>query len=306
MMAIAAQPPITPEHRAQERAIGFALTADMTILTVMTLVALLGGSLTLMAESVRAILMNAIEAFAFLVMRRIHRGALIGFEYGAGKLEQAANLAIAAGMLGGAGWIALGALAMATGERPAGTPLGLALAAIVGAINTYINVVAWDAVRRAAHGETSLIMDGQLTARTVKLVSSLFVQLCLTVAALSTDDVIVAWADAIGALFVVGFIVVTAVGLLRVGFADLVDRAVEEEVQQAINRALAHHFADYERFDRVRSRRSGRRVFIELALGFDSGLTMAEVDRRIAALTTTLRGEIADADIAIQASSHDS
>jgi divalent metal cation (Fe/Co/Zn/Cd) transporter len=149
-------------------------------------------------------------------------------------------------------------------------------------------------------------MDGQLTARTVKLVSSLFVQLCLTVAALSTDDVIVAWADAIGALFVVGFIVVTAIGLLRVGFADLVDQAVEEKVQQAINRALARHFADYERFDRVRSRRSGRRVFIELALGFDSRLTMAEVDRRIAALTATLRGEIADADIAIQASSHDS
>jgi divalent metal cation (Fe/Co/Zn/Cd) transporter len=160
-------------------------------------------------------------------------------------------------------------------------------------------------VRRAARGENSLIMRGQLTARNVKLVSSLVVQLSLTVAAVSTDDVVIAWADAAGALFVVGFIVVTALGMLRAGFPDLVDRAVEETVQQAINRALVRHFDEYARFDRIRSRRSGRQVFIEVALGFDGGLTMAEVTRRVAALTATMRGEIADADIVVLSSAHE-
>ena len=93
--------------------------------------------------------------------------------------------------------------------------------------------------------------------------------------------------------------------MLRDGFPDIIDQAVEETVQHAINRALARHFADYDRFEGVRSRRSGRRVFIEVALGFDGGLTMAEVTRRSAALSATMRGEIADADIAILASSHD-
>ncbi|HEX3500749.1 MAG TPA: cation transporter [Stellaceae bacterium] len=296
--------PLTPDQRAKEQAIAFALGADTAILLVITVVALLGGSLTLMAESVRGALMDAIEGFALLVMRRIHRGRLVGFEFGPGKLEQVATLAIAIGMLGGAVWIALGAAALATGERAIGTPLGLALAAIVGALNTYINLIAWDAVRRAARGERSLIMQGQLTARTVKLVSSLVVQFSLTVAAISTDDLVIAWADAAGAFFVVGFIVVTAVGMLRAGFSDLVDRAVEEEVQHAINRALARHFGDYDRFERVRSRRSGQRVFIEVALGFDGRLTMEEVDRRITALSATMQGEIAEADIAILASSH--
>jgi divalent metal cation (Fe/Co/Zn/Cd) transporter len=296
---------LTADQRSKERAILFALVADTAILLVITVVALLGGSLTLLAESVRGALMDAIEGFALLVMRRIHRGRLDGFEFGSGKLEQVANLAIAAGMLGGAVWIALGALALATGGRPIGTPLGLALAAIVGALNTYINLIAWDAVRRAARGENSLIMRGQLTARNVKLVSSLVVQLSLTVAAVSTDDAVIAWADAAGALFVVGFIVVTALGMLRAGFPDLVDRAVEETVQQAINRALVRHFDEYARFDRIRSRRSGRQVFIEVALGFDGGLTMAEVTRRVAALTATMRGEIADADIVVLSSAHE-
>jgi divalent metal cation (Fe/Co/Zn/Cd) transporter len=295
---------LSGDQRSKEQAILFALLADVAILLVIAVVAVLGGSLTLLAESVRGALMDAIEAFALAVMRRIHRGRLEGFEFGHGKLEQAANLAIAAGMLGGAAWIAVGAIALATGGRPIGTPLGLALAAIVGAVNTYINLIAWDAVRRAARGESSLIMEGQLTARNVKLVSSLVVQLSLTVAAVSTDDVVVAWADAAGALFVVGFIVVTATGMLRAGFPDLVDRAVEETVQQAINRALARHFDEYAWFDRVRSRRSGRRVFIEVALGFDGALTMAEVTRRVAALTATMHDEIADAEITVLAQAH--
>lgn len=302
---MAAHAKLTADQRSKEQAILFALIADSAILLVITVVALLGGSLTLLAESVRGALMDAIEGFALLVMRRIHRGRLDGFEFGSGKLEQVANLAIAAGMLAGAIWIALGAVALATGGRPIGTPFGLALAAIVGALNTYINLIAWDAVRRAARGENSLIMRGQLTARNVKLVSSLVVQLSLTVAAVSTDDVVIAWADAAGALFVVGFIVVTALGMLRAGFPDLVDRAVEETVQQAINRALVRHFDEYARFDRIRSRRSGRQVFIEVALGFDGALTMAEVTRRVAALTATMRGEIADADIVVLSSAHE-
>ena len=127
----------------------------------------------------------------------------------------------------------------------------------------------------------------------------------MTVAAISTDDVVAIWADAVGSFFVVGFIVVNAIRMLRAGFPDLIDRAVEEEVQLAINRALAQHFDDYDRFDGVRSRRSSERVFVEVALGFDGRLTMTEVDRRIAALTATIEREIAHADVTVLVSSHE-
>jgi hypothetical protein len=50
-------------------------------------------------------------------------------------------------------------------------PLGLALAAIVGALNAYINFLAWDRMRRAAAGESSLVMQGQVNARRVKLIA---------------------------------------------------------------------------------------------------------------------------------------
>jgi ferrous-iron efflux pump FieF len=296
---------IAPAALAKERSILFAVVADTSIFCVFVMVGIFGGSLTIMAETIRGGLMTAIEAFSLIVLRRIHRGLLTVFEFGPGKLEQVANLAMAAGLLGGAIWVAVDAVATITGQRAVGTPFGLALGAIVGALNTYVNLLAWDGIRRAAQGEQSLIMQAQLNTRIVKLVSSLFVQATMTIAAVSTDDVVVVWADAVGSFIVVGFIVGNAVKILRAGFPDIIDRAVKDEVQDVINRALARHFENSGRLLRVRSRRSGERVFIEISLGFDGRLTMSEVNRRIAALTATMEQEIAQADISVLASSHD-
>jgi anti-sigma B factor antagonist len=154
-------------------------------------------------------------------------------------------------------------------------------------------------MRRAARTGGSVILRAHLRTRTVKLFSSLFVQATLTVAAVSLNDVIVAWADAVGSAFVAGFIVINAIEMMRSGLPDLLDRAVEEEIQIAVNRALARHFKDYDRLERVRSRRGGEQVFIEIALGFDGALALGEVDRRVEALKATLKEEVPQADISV-------
>lgn len=290
---------ITADQHAKERSIFLAILADSAIVAAMIQIGLFGGSFTILAEAVRASLMLVIEIFSLVVMRRIHRGVLSGFEFGHGKLEQVASLSIAAGMLGGAVWISFGVLDIIAGAKPLGTPFGLALAAMLGAVNTCVNVITWDAMRRAARSGGSVIMSAQLRARVVKLFSSLFVQATMTVAAVSLNDVIVSWADAIGSAFVAGFMVINAVEMMRSGLTDLLDRTVEEEIQIAVNRALVRHFKDYDRLDRVRSRRAGERVFIEIALGFDGNLALDEADRRVEALKITLNEEIRRADISI-------
>jgi anti-anti-sigma factor len=121
----------------------------------------------------------------------------------------------------------------------------------------------------------------------------------MTVAAVSQNDVIVAWADAIGSGFVAIFIVINAIQMMRSGLPDLLDRTVEEGMQIAINRALARHFKDYDYIDRVRSRRTGEKVFIEIALRVDGNLALGEADRRAEALKATLNGEIHRADVSI-------
>lgn len=292
---------VTPEEQAEEKSVQSALIADAGIIFSFFLIGFLGGSLTMMAETIRTSLMGLTELFSVLVMRRIHRGELADFEFGTGKLEQIASTVIGAAMLGGAVWIAGKALAQIVGERSIGTPFGLTMAAVAGALNLYVNFLAWNSMRRALRAESSLVMVAQLRARTVKLISSLCVLATMTLAALSTDTEVVAWADAVGSLFVATFIAVSALDLLGSGLTDLLDRSGGLLVRATIDRALARHAGDYGRVERVRSRRSGRVVFIELALRFDPGLTIAQVNQRIDALKQTLGREIEHSDISVLA-----
>lgn len=134
---------LTPEQHARERSVGIALALDLGLSTLICIVALFTGSLTMFAETVRSSLMWATEFFSLIALRRIHRGQLTELEFGSGKLEQLANLFIAIGMVLGAIWIGAGAIELMFGHRLPGSPAGLAVAAIVGALNTYLNFVSW-------------------------------------------------------------------------------------------------------------------------------------------------------------------
>jgi divalent metal cation (Fe/Co/Zn/Cd) transporter len=294
-------PQVTPQEQAEEDSVRFGLVIDTWLITTVGSIGLLGGSLTLIAELIRAVPMNLMELFSYVVMRRIHRGRLADLEFGTGKLEQAANTLIGGAMLGGAVWIIVGALALFTGERAAAAPFGLAMAAMAGAINLYCNFIAWAGMRAATRAESTLVMLGQLRSRTVKLASSLLVLITMTVAALSTDEEVIAWADALGAAFVAITIVYNAIDMLSSGIVDLLDRSAGPDVREAIDRALALHTAEFDRLARIRSRRSGRVVFIELGLRFDPVLSIAEVNRRIEALKESIGREIEHCDVSVLA-----
>jgi ferrous-iron efflux pump FieF len=295
---------LTPEQRARESSLFLAVITDWGFLIPYSAVGLVGGSLTIVAESLRAYLMAAIEAYSLIVMRRIHRGSFADFEFGTGKLEQACNLAIATGMIVGALWITRGAVDLVLQGHSNASPLGLTLAAVAGAANTLVNFVAWAEVRHATRRAPSVIMRAQLQARVTKLVASSVVQVTLTVAAIARDPLIAAGADSIGALFVACYMGVIAMGMLRVGLPELLDRSVDEASKNAVLRSLAQHRDEYERLSRIRSRRSGHLVFVEIALGFDPALPLATVDGRVAAIKGTIAREIAGVDVSVLVSAH--
>ena len=142
-------PSLTPQQAAEERSVLIAIILDVAISAVFTVTGLLGGSLTMIAETIRVWLMLAIEIFSLGVMHRIHRGTLTGLEFGTGKLEQLANVLIGLGLLGGALWVGFNVVEILGGDIEIGTPLGLTLAAIFGSVNTLINVLAWDGMGAA-------------------------------------------------------------------------------------------------------------------------------------------------------------
>jgi divalent metal cation (Fe/Co/Zn/Cd) transporter len=292
--------PLTADERAKEHAILQALGMDVVMVSALLATGIFGGSLTMLAEGVRGFPGFVLECFSLVLLRRIHRGTLVDMEYGSGKVEQVGNLFVGVSMLIASVWIIIGVVGMISGTRQVGTPLGLACAAVIGMVNVYINLVAWDAVRRAtARDRSSLIMQGQLTIRRVKLFASVIVVTGLTVAALSTDDVVVAWADGIPAAFVACYLVVSSIEVLRGAVPDLLDRSAGAGVRRVVSVALANHAASFAGVNRFRSRRSGHVTFVEIALTVARELKMSEVEERVASLERDIKGQLENAEIVI-------
>ncbi len=291
--------PVSAVQRQRENAIFYTLVADVILTATTALVAVASGSLTLLAETVRMTLMQLLEIISLVAMRRIHRGRYPKFEFGHGKIEQLANAGIAIGLLVAGFIILFSAIGSLTGEPEPLAPFALAVGAGVAAINVFENFVTWLAMRRAAKVEANIMLLAQLRARRVKLVSSLVVQVVLTIAALTYDTLVAHWLDGLGAIFVSCFMILSGIAMVRDSLPDILDRGLDEDDQIKIIQVISGNEENFATVDRVRTRRSAQTLFVEVSLGFWDTLSMAEVDRRQRSLVEHLKQALGNCDISI-------
>ncbi len=287
---------IDGKQRQRERALLLAAILDGAIGVLLLGGGLAGGSLTCLAESLRGYMMWTIDLVSLAILRRLHRGYLIGFDFGTSKIEQLCCIAIACGLAVGAVWVAYDAMSLIAAGQSCASPLGLRLAAVVGAINVFINFVAWEKVKQAAHGRPSSIMEAQARARRARLLSSLVVQATMTGAALARDPVVVAWLDSLGALLVSAIMCRTVGDLLRESVPDLLDRSASHLVGPALteaSRALPAGF--YLRS--YRSRGTARVLRLEVNLTCPEATSVAALRAARRALSIELERRLPEVEI---------
>ncbi len=240
--------------------------------------------------------MFSLEVIAYVTICWVHRGHFNTFDYGSGKVEQIANIGIAGGMLVGSLRIVLSALDSALSGGELLSSFGLALAAV----NLYVNFLAWYRVRLAARLEHSVILEAQRKARWTKALTSIIVFAVLTLAVFAGDRLVVTWLDVIGAQVVAYYMVAVSLDMLREAMVDILDRSLDEAAQMEIVKALVDASDDYNHYGDLRKRRAGNQVFIDVALGFDDRLSLAEVDRRRRRIEAQLRDSFAGADVIVR------
>jgi|GEM_PF-527257 len=286
-------------ERRREISMALSLGADFGVMLLYIGMSIWSGSLTLMAETVRVILMLLLGCYAFEVLRGVHRKRLRIYEFGTGKLEQFANFLIGAALLVGAAWVtgrAVGAL-LSPPPAASGTRLWLAMAASM--LNLLVNVVAFWALWRAGRDGTSLIMRGQIRARFSKLVTSAIVVIAIGISASAPGSTVSRAADILGSAFVACVMLYVGVTLVREAVPDLLDRALDEARQAAINEVLIRHYHRYETLERVRSRQAGTRLHVEIGLGFNEALSFGEVAAICREMTEHLCALIPGADVTV-------
>jgi len=296
----------TPEQKAKEAAVLYTAFADGANIALQFIFAAATRSLSLLSEAIRGALMLAVEVYAYFVLRAVHRDRLGKFRFGIGQLEQMCNLAIGAGLVLSGLWVANQVAQLVVLERAAATPLGLATAAAINAVNVVINSLGWFAMFSASRSDDSAIYTAQLSARTVKLLSCLVVQITMTIAALAKDPLISAWLDGLGATFVAGLMVTIGVKMIWDALPDIMDRSVPADLVAAIETILRETDIAPDEIARCRTRRAGSFPQIELTLAPSAREGIQDFLERAERLHHRLRARMPDADVSVAIQATDS
>jgi cation diffusion facilitator family transporter len=289
---------ISAAKRAQERSLLRAISLDFGILVAIIIAAITSGSLTVLAELLRGVLLYAIEIITYITLWRSNRGKFAEFEYGIGKIERVITILIAGGLYFSAVYT-LGSTADRFSHPSILPTPAMIFAVLVASLNLGINLFCTGDFIRSNQSESSLILDSQVRSRLVKMVASGIVVAVLVAATWLTDPKAATLIDAAGALFATVYMAVIGTQLLRESLPDLMDRALPERDQLMLLKVVARHFENFDQFDAVRSRRSGGRAYIDMDLEFDANMPLYEVNRRCRLIQEDIVELIPDATVTV-------
>jgi len=291
---------LLPHEREREREVVRVLLLDALAAAGLLIFGFLADSLTLIADAVRGNLAFLVEIYAWMTMRWIHRGRFAEYEYGTGKIERLVNVAIALSLAGAAAWIGWSALS-SLHDQPPSSSLFFAAGLGIAQYNLGVNIYGLIRFVRSNEDRPSLILESQIDARFVKVVSSFVVFVVMVASNLVPDPAVGRFLDVLGSLFVCVIMVRSAVSQLRESIPDLLDRSTSDATQHAVYGALVDSFADYEDVLDVRTRRSGGEVFVEVRLAFDEAATMAQMAQVQTRIADRVREALPDAHVSVLA-----
>ena len=289
----------TKEQKAKEAAVFYTSLADVTICVAMIIFALSTLSLSLLSESIRAVLMTVIEIYSLIVLRAVHRDRFQKFRFGIGKVEQMCNLAIGAALVFSGIWVAYSVVARLLLDHGAATPLGLASAAAVNSISVVENGLGWLALLAASKTDDSVIYRAQIRARFTKMVASGIVLTTMTIAALAKDPVVATLFDCIGATFVAGIMVTIGSKMVAECLPDLLDHPVPSSTKGEIEAGLLSAGIAREEVVRIRTRCAGSIPHVEVTLAPAGGASIADYCRRAASVEGRLQDHLRGADVSV-------
>ena len=302
-MSNGSSPEIALVHR-QARAIRLELILDCLLLAPVVVVAWLANSMVLFSEAFGSLSCLAMNGISFMILRRIARGQTGQFEYGAEKMEVVGSVVSSVLMLGSSaimGWITIERFAHPTPVEPVFGGVGLAFQAFC----LLLNIWLWRRNRRIAAETSGPIMEATWRSNRADVFEDIGIiaSLGLTLARRPYGWSI--YIDPACALVALIYPTGEIVNLLRRSLGDLMDKTLEEELQIKILRHLGRHFDQYEDFLRIKSRRAGRRIFIDLYLGFDGDRRIRDVTDLIDRLRQGLAEDIPGAEVNVIVSRSD-
>lgn len=277
-------------HHQIEKVSGAGLLLSFLALGVIAYTALTSNSVALLADLCNSALELAADLVAFITFRLLRSKRFSKMEYGLGKFENVAGFLIGLLMLLGAlGLVVLTIERFQNPEHLQGSGVLVAIASIIvlGSLNGWMFLKT----RRLAGDDATPIIEAQSKLFRSKMITDLVLAAALLGGSLLGGS----WAhnlDPLASAVIIVVMLVEAWHLVSHAVRDLVDQTINESMQMVVNRHLIRHFDSYDNLDRVRSRKSGGDIFIEIFLAFEARRTIGEIQPLIDDLREGIEGEI--------------
>lgn len=258
--------------------------------------ALVSTSLTIMSDFLKEGTDFLAVLAAYLTVRAVRRAPDERYAYGIGKLENLVSVAIAVAMVACAGFILVQASHHLRNPQPTeGTLPGIVIFTSYAVIGFGI----WMRNRVELRKRDSAILESQAKLWFSKACFDALMAFALITQLVFHGQPWSWYLDPIASLLGVFFLLHAAWSITSSSMGDLLDASLSEHLQLRILRQLVERFDDYDRLQKIRTRRSGPRVYVEVFLHFDPALLMGEVQRRIDAITAQITQEIPGTDVVI-------
>jgi cation diffusion facilitator family transporter len=286
----------TPNSGASERGLLLALAVCGVDVVLIGTAAAMSNSLTLLSDSLKEGTDFLAVLASWLAVRTVRRNRSERFGYGIGKLENLASMLIALLMVACALYILVHALERLRHPVHAeGTLPGLLLFVVYAVIGFFI----WNRNRMLLKMNHSPVVQSQMRLWFSKAVFDVLMAAALAAGLLFHDHAWSLYLDPVASLVGVVLMVHAAWAITSSSVGDLLDAALEENLQMVILKHLVDHFEDYEQLHQVRARRSGPNIYVDIFLQFDDALRMGEVQRRIDAIRADIGVAIPGAQVAL-------
>jgi cation diffusion facilitator family transporter len=281
----------------REGSLKFALWFCCVDLVLMGSAAMMSNSVTIMGDVLKEATDTLSVLAAFLTIRAVRRSASHQFSYGIGKLENLVSIIIGVIMMACGIFVTIRAIHHFSHPiMPEGTQAGIALFALYACVGYWI----WARNKRIVAQQPSAIMESQARLWFSKASFDVVMGSGLLLALIFRQSEWSWYIDPIASLVGVLFMFHAAWGMASSSVGDLLDATIEESVQLKIMSGLVVHIDSYERIHKVRARRSGPNVYVEIFLEFNPNELMGVVQTKIDALRADLESQIPGTDVSIR------
>ncbi|WKZ57261.1 MAG: cation diffusion facilitator family transporter [Bdellovibrionota bacterium] len=286
--------PHTSQNR--EQALRLSVLATLFGLLPTTYAVVISNSVVLISDLLRCVVEFGAIFLSWLIIRRVERGDSTFYDYGFGKLEQAASLLVATALI--LSFVVTATLAVHRLMHPEQLEQG-GFGLVLAVLSIGANGGLWLHNARLASQHASPILDSQWRLFRAKTFAALVVALSLLIGMTSTSEALAMYADPAGSALMAAFFLVSAIRLIFSSMEELLDRSIGEGMRLLILRTLVNHEGSYEGVESIRTRRSGGKIFIDLRLGFSARSDFGAVAQSIEKIRQELQSQIPGSEIQI-------